>query len=781
MDHIKNYVSFLVISLMLSVGGAFVVQTKCKSDTQDKNAPLKDSNKLIMKLIRGKDIKQLEALLAHGVDINGDEPGNLPLWYAVQDAVYTGDTSVVKFLLSQGSNVNAIDSKDNAILYKFLHSLESRYEDCGVKDADYLKKQKATVIKLLKLLLEAGAVPDVSDSKGSRPLHAAIKLKSPEIIEMLIKHKANVNAIDKFGYTPFWDLLNEVRLSEKETYNDLYNECKSTFFKIAQLLIKAGADLSITQNTMSWKEMGPAVYAALYIEDPEWLELLLSLGVDISQRNWKGQTILHELFDMYGIDENKLALLFKYGAFKLLNTTDQTGKTPLDVLESSSRGMLNQIVPKVLVDELYTKKDLTLLDKTTAQKIFDYILASSRKPNTALDIHKSTVVLRNLSNRFNLKSFNPASVKYSTEDLLRVFDVSVVDDKVLDNPEDALPHIPADKPNKTQTEAYLSKPALRQDVIALYGKEIVKLPKLITRIIGQEQKFKDYYVFYHGQMRDFIVLYDVIKEIQSWFNDKKNIPEFEYVRFPEGQNKELNEYLLLGKLMDDTTPEMIRHLLSVNLSLFGSTGQQGSATFSYFLESRNMKPPKDLLHEIFTKLGLDTSYIPRILDTLELIKSPTGNLLQIFIPGDKVNMYTYLSVAFGTPLAASKLYTNLDLIKITDTSGKIQTYNPAELDVKTYLDIYKNHPEAVSDRDMDLIQGRINITEDFLLNPRSGVKIFRYNTVPPEKLLEYQEKLRAIIKEVMEDWKKKNISLISTQPAETITHVFEDLTSVIQE
>jgi len=776
MKHIKKYFKFLIISLILYFGPTLVVQIRCQSATQDKNTAQNDLNELFIGLIGKKDIKQLEEFLAHGVAIDGVKLGNLPLWFAVQNAIYDGDTSIVQFLLARGSAVNALDSKGNSILSKFLDWLKNRFSDCDENIPAYLKKQKVTALKLIKLLLDSGANPNIPNAQGNTPLDLAIELKSPEIIQMLVDYKADVNGLNKVNYTPFSYLLTEVVNTERRFSGSNYKECKNVFFKIAEIFLKAGANLRIMDDN---DVNNPVRAAAVIIEDPEWLNLVLKAGANISQQGWKGKTVLHELFSGLYFGINKLTLLFKYNAFKLLNTPDQFGVTPLTLLENSSNGALKQEVQKLLVDTLYSKKDLTMLDTATAQKIFDYILESSQSPDTLLDKKKSEALLARLSRELKLKSPNPQLITYTPEDLLRVYDVSVIDNTILDNPQDALPIVAEDKPNKTQTEAYLSKPSLREGVIANYGKKIVRLPKLIARIIEQERKYPDYQVFYHGQMRDFIVLYDVIKEIQNWFNNKANIPAFEYVRFPEGQNKKLSEYVSLGSLMDDTTPEMIKHLLSVNLSLFGSTTQWGSATFSYFLDSRNMRPPRDLLTEIFNKLNLNTAYIPQILDTLALLESPTGNMLQIFIPRDKVNDYAYLSVAFGKPLPASGKYTKLAPIAIADSQGSTHTYNPAELDVKTYLDLFRNYPEAISDEDIDLIQGRINITEDFLLNPKSGVKIYRYNTVQPEKLLEYQNKLREIVKEAMEDWKKRNTTPLSAKPAETVSHALEDLTSVI--
>lgn len=191
----------------------------------------------------------------------------------------------------------------------------------------------------------------------------------------------------------------------------------------------------------------------------------------------------------------------------------------------------------------------------------------------------------------------------------------------------------------------------------------------------------------------------------------------------------------------------------------------GEATFEFFLSNRSITSSKRLFTTMFNKLGLKLSYIPKILDLLNDLKSPTGSLLQIFIPRNKVNSYIYPSVAYARPLHTdyAKIRTALSPVEVPNSPHSTTTYDLRTINMKKYLDLYRNHLQAINPEDLDRIQGRINITHDFLLEPKSGVKIFRYTTVHPDKLLEYQQKLRVIIKEVMEDWKKENTTPANTQ------------------
>ena len=65
----------------------------------------------------------------------------------------------------------------------------------------------------LKSLLENGEDPNTEDLQKGTPLHLAVQQNSnKEIVELLLKHGAKVNAEDTFGATP---LLEAVRIIEQ--------------------------------------------------------------------------------------------------------------------------------------------------------------------------------------------------------------------------------------------------------------------------------------------------------------------------------------------------------------------------------------------------------------------------------------------------------------------------------------------------------------------------------------------------------------------------------------
>ena len=88
---------------------------------------------------------------------------------------------LVKFLISNGANVNAFDSKGHTPLQTAI---------TNNKD------------ELVKLFIENGADVNTLDSTGHTPLQIAITKNKLELVKLFIQNEANVNAFDSTGQTP---------------------------------------------------------------------------------------------------------------------------------------------------------------------------------------------------------------------------------------------------------------------------------------------------------------------------------------------------------------------------------------------------------------------------------------------------------------------------------------------------------------------------------------------------------------------------------------------------
>ena len=170
-------------------------------------------------------VEVVKMLLDAGAEIEKTTSGITPLCWAAD----SGKTDVVKLLLERGANVNAIGKKNAPALYHAadigykdlvkvllengahvnaqtedeyrwtpLHvAVSSRFSPYGITDHE---KNRAEVVSLL---LDFGA--DVSipeDTNGFTALHLACQVGRSDLVEMLLDHNAEINAIDNNGMTP---------------------------------------------------------------------------------------------------------------------------------------------------------------------------------------------------------------------------------------------------------------------------------------------------------------------------------------------------------------------------------------------------------------------------------------------------------------------------------------------------------------------------------------------------------------------------------------------------
>lgn len=156
------------------------------------------------------------------------------LWIAVLDE----NVEMVEFL-----------SKKISELY-IPHTL---YEACKIGNK-----------KIVELLLQAGADPNIKSSVGDYPLHAAALKGDKEMVELLLKAGANPNVKDIFGI-PY--LYYTIKLFDQKN-----NE-------IIELLLQAGLDPNILIDEK------PLLHYVVSHGDKEKVELLLNNGANVDMQN----------------------------------------------------------------------------------------------------------------------------------------------------------------------------------------------------------------------------------------------------------------------------------------------------------------------------------------------------------------------------------------------------------------------------------------------------------------------------------------------------------------
>jgi ankyrin repeat protein len=119
------------------------------------------------------------------------------------DAIVAGDIALVKKYIDKKVEVNGTDAEGNAFLHLAVRS------QCGKS------------YEIIRLLCQAGADPNAVDFWGMTPLHHAAVIGKVPAVRILLKHKADVNVLDKDLSSP---IHKSVVWQNRCTYELLRNE-----------------------------------------------------------------------------------------------------------------------------------------------------------------------------------------------------------------------------------------------------------------------------------------------------------------------------------------------------------------------------------------------------------------------------------------------------------------------------------------------------------------------------------------------------------------------------
>lgn len=303
------------------------------------------------------------------------------------------------------------------------------------------------------------------------------------------------------------------------------------------------------------------------------------------------------------------------------------------------------------------------------------------------------------------------------------------------------------------THAYLSVPDLRELVYSSWSSEIKHYRPIVAQAIAEEIAHEGtHQVFYHAQKAELRVVQDFIKNLYSFLYPDVTIENFYFLRawydFPETIHAQdfidAHEHGV-PKDWNDNRSSLAKRMLSVNFSLFGSTknyGNFGECSFKYFFKNKSIKAPQieRLLEEIFDHFGFNKKYIAKLLSLSETITTEEGSLFQIFVPTDRVDQIAFAAQRLGTPYRNDALLSHA----FDYTKKRYPLLTPL-------LDVYCYDPARFG-MALDRLQGRLLFSQDVLLNPLSGVKIFRYTTVQPDKLEAYSRKLKETTDCIFTSW-----------------------------
>jgi ankyrin repeat protein len=196
--------------------------------------------------------------------------------------------------------------------------------------------------EIVRLLLKKGANVDAQNRQRSIPLHVACGRGNVEIVELLLKQGTGVNVQNKCGDTPLHiafrkgnektvelllDAGVDVNVQGRFGNTPLHYACLSgrADVEIVKLLLDAGADINVQDKDKNT----PLHYACLNGRaDVEIVKLLLDAGVDVNVQNKDKNTPLHSA--CFNGRRDVVELLLKQGAD--VNVQNKDGETPLHIV-----------------------------------------------------------------------------------------------------------------------------------------------------------------------------------------------------------------------------------------------------------------------------------------------------------------------------------------------------------------------------------------------------------------------------------------------------------------
>jgi len=287
-----------------------------------------NKNTLLHLLVRATDVEdELKLLIEAGADLNIKNLfGHTPLGCATSP-------SAIKVLLDAGADPYlannkgeaplhyAIYTKKNDLMEAFLNSNPSRMTGLRIKtlhqdDTPLHIAAWTNNIKAAKLLIEAGANPNVLNLEYLTPLHCAAKANDPEMMDLLVKYGADINKF-KLPETPY----------------PLHMCLRANLADMAFRLIEHGADIDLQDN-----EGQTPLMIAIKTCSSDVIMKLLEYKPDVNKKDNDKQTVIHKIYP--NVDRKALAIILK--ATKNINAKDNNGDTPLHNLFSEKQSNSTQ-------------------------------------------------------------------------------------------------------------------------------------------------------------------------------------------------------------------------------------------------------------------------------------------------------------------------------------------------------------------------------------------------------------------------------------------------------
>jgi ankyrin repeat protein len=261
----------------------------------DVNAPGADGTPALHWVVRVDDLEMARLLIQAGANAKmTDRYGVTPISLAASN----GNAAMIKLLLDAGADANSVDPTGETTL---------------------MTAAKVGDLEAVRTLLDGGAKVDTTDPTFKQTaLMVAVRENHPEVVALLVKRGANVNAQTRTGETPGWILPNSVPgfghgigiirggLPERGSryftpggLTPLLYAARDGRLEAAKILLDAGADLEM----MDPNGITPLLLA-ISNDQMSTAYFLIDKGAKINVSDWYGRTPLWTAVEVRNMDED---------------------------------------------------------------------------------------------------------------------------------------------------------------------------------------------------------------------------------------------------------------------------------------------------------------------------------------------------------------------------------------------------------------------------------------------------------------------------------------------
>jgi len=339
----------------------------------------------------------------------------------------------------------------------------------------------------------------------------------------------------------------------------------------------------------------------------------------------------------------------------------------------------------------------------------------------------------------------------------------------------------------TQTTAHVSVPSVQhimRSELSGFGVHA----QIINQVLTRETEYKRQYDVFYTVQECSRLLQDVTRELYkrqvgelgALKNNAFQFVRYEYQKPQYNQFSGVNAFLKHAITKDGIAFDLFDNnmmLVPADLSLFGNAGTGVYSTWMRFNKPEQECNPSMVrasLAQVLASYGYSDAYVNKLLELQSYLVDSHGkqlaDLLQIFVPESMVNTIGYVSWRLAipydqqlidailnsqgiTPIASreemikavgnfNRLYKNGDVNAQKAVTDMLKRMESGSFKLEQYLYEYRTQPQTLPT--LNFAQARLLITNKVMLNPESGVRIYRYSQLEPAKEAAYKIELERI-------------------------------------